>query len=101
MDVLKEDDSFEVQNHLTRVLDEYLNPLTNSSIEIGQMVSRSQLELRLNMEKKQALVRRMMATAAYTDGTGTHETDLERMGKNPFVVVTGGRHRLHFNGQDT
>lgn len=99
MDVLQADDSFEVQNHLTRVLDEYLSPLKNSRLEIGQMVSRSQLELRLNMEKKQALVRRMMVTAAYTDETGVHETDLERMNRNPFVIVTGGRHRIHFNGQ--
>lgn len=97
VDVLQTDDSFEVKNHLIHALNEYLDPLTNSRWEIGQMVSRSQIELRLNMEKKQALVRRMLVTASYVDATGVHETDLEQMKGNPFVIVTGGRHKIHMN----
>lgn len=99
VDVLQTDDSFEVQNHLIGALNAYLDPLTNERWEIGQMVSRSQIELRLNMEKKQALVRRMMVTASYTDALGTHETDLEQMKGNPFVIVTGGMHKIHLNEQ--
>jgi hypothetical protein len=86
-----------VKNHLIRSLDEYLDPTINSRWEIGQMVSRSQIELRLNMEKKQALVRRMMVTASYRDASGVHETDLEQMKGNPFVMVTGGTHKIHLN----
>lgn len=99
VDVLQTDDSFEVQNHLIRALNAYLDPLTNERWEIGQMVSRSQIELRLNMEKKQALVRRMMVTASYTDASGVHETALEQMKGNPFVIVTGGVHKIHLNEQ--
>jgi len=99
VDVLQTDDSFEVQNHLIRALNAYLDPLTNERWEIGQIVSRSQIELRLNMEKKQALVRRMMVTASYTDASGVHETALEQMKGNPFVIVTGGVHKIHLNEQ--
>lgn len=97
MDILQTDDSFQVQGHLIRALDDYLNPIRNTRWEIGQMVSLSQLELRLNMEKKQAFLRRMMATASYSDASGSHETGLEQMRGNPFVIVTGGRHRIHFS----
>jgi hypothetical protein len=97
VDTLQMDDSFAVKNRLAQALDEYLNPTVNSRWEIGQMVSRSQIELRLNMEKKEALVRRMMVTASYRDAAGEHETNLEQMKGNPFVIVTGGIHKIHLN----
>jgi hypothetical protein len=95
VDTLGADDSFEVKNHLIAALNGYLNPIANRRWEIGQMVSRSQIELRLNMEKKKALVRRMMVTASYNDQAGTHEIDIEQIKGNRFVIVTSGEHRIH------
>lgn len=94
--VIRADDTFEVQQDLKRVLGEYLDPLTNSGWDIGRMVKTAQIELRLNMEKGKALLRRLMVTARYQDESGRHETDLEKLAGNPYVLVTSGIHKIHF-----
>lgn len=94
--VIKGDDSFEVQQALHRVLDEYLDPLLNSRWDIGRMVKKAQIELRLNMEKGKALLHRLMVTARYQDEMGRHEVDLEKLVGNPYVLVTSGNHKIHF-----
>lgn len=90
------DDTFEVQQSLIHVLKEYLNPIRNSCWEIGRCVSESQIELRLNMEKGNTLIRRLLITAGYQDEKGRHETDLKTIANNAFVVVTSGAHKIHF-----
>lgn len=94
--VLHADDSFEVQQDLKRVLEEYLDPLCNTGWDIGRMVKKAQLELRLNMEKGRALLRRLLVTAGYRDESGFHETDIEALADNPYVLVTSGAHKIHF-----
>ena len=91
------DDTFEVQQELNQVLNEYLDPLTNSGWDIGRMVTLAQLKLRLNMEKGKALLHRLMVTARYEDESGYHETDLEKLTGNPYVLVTSGTHKIHFD----
>lgn len=94
--VIKGKDSFEVQQELHHVLDEYLDPIRNHGWEIGRMVKKEQIELRINMEKGKVLLRRLMVTARYQDENGRHEVDLEKLRKNPFVLVTSGKHKIHF-----
>ena len=94
--VIREDDTFEVQQELKRVLEDYLNPNENDRWEIGRMVRKAQIELRLNMEKGKALLHRLMVTARYQDETGIHETDIEALTGNPYIVVTSGVHKIHF-----
>lgn len=94
--VMWADDSFEVQQDLCRVLDEYLDPLKNAGWDIGRMVKLGQIELRLNMEKGKALLQRLLVTAKYQDESGWHETDLEKLAGNPYVIVTSGIHKIHF-----
>jgi len=94
--VIKGDDSFEVQQALHRVLEEYLDPIINNRWDIGHMVKRAQIELRLNMEKGKALLHRLMVTAKYQDENGRHEMDLEKLTGNPYVLVTSGEHKIHF-----
>jgi len=94
--MIKGDDSFEIQQALHGVLDEYLDPIMNNRWDIGQMVKRAQIELRLNMEKGKALLRRLMVTAKYQDENGRHEVDLEKLTGNPYVLVTSGDHKIHF-----
>ena len=90
------DDTFEVQRELKQALTQYLDPLFHTGWEIGRMVTRAQIELRLNMEKGRALFDRLMVTARYRDETGIHEADLEKLSGNPYVLVTSGVHKIHF-----
>ena len=94
--IIKGTDSFEVQQELHRVLDEYLDPIANNRWDIGRMVKKAQIELRLNMEKGKILLHRLMVNAKYRDENGEHEVDLEKLSGNPFVLVTGGQHKIHF-----
>ena len=90
------DDTFEVQQSLTSILEAYLDPIKNNCWEIGRCVSESQIELRLNMEKGNTLIRKILVTAGYKDETGRHETDLKAIRDNAFIVVTSGKHKIHF-----
>ena len=94
--VIHADDSFEIQQELCRVLEEYLDPLKNNGWDIGRMVKPAQIELRLHMEKGKALLHRLMVTARYLDENGRHEVDLEKLAGNPYVLVVSGTHKIHF-----
>lgn len=94
--VVNEDDSFEVQQRLVEMLEDYLDPVKNSNWEIGRDVVESQIELRLNMEKGSALIRKMMITCRYRDEAGVHETELSSLRGNPYTIVTSGTHKIHF-----
>ncbi len=93
---VRTDDTFETQQYLCGVLEEYLDPLKNNGWDIGRMVKRAQIELRLNMEKGKVLLRRLLVTARYQDENGRHEVDLEKLAGNPYVLVTSGSHKIHF-----
>ena len=94
--VVSEDDSFEVQQALTEMLKNYLDPVRNNNWEIGREVVESQIELRLNMEKGSALIRRMMITCKYRDENGVHEAELSSLRGNPYTIITSGEHKIHF-----
>lgn len=97
-EVLHMDDSFEIQNILQDILEQYLNPISNShgvGWEIGIIPKRAQLLMKLNVLKKKALIKKMVVTAKYTDYTGEHEVDLEDLKENPFFVCTSGKHRVN------
>ena len=97
-EVLHMDDSFEIQNLLQDILEQYLNPISNSNgmgWEIGIIPKRAQLLMKLNVLKKKALIKKMVVTAKYTDYTGEHEVDLEDLKENPFFVCTSGKHRVN------
>ncbi len=94
--VVNEDDSFEVQQRLIDMLQDYLDPVKNNVWEIGREVVESQIELRLNMEKGSALISKMMITCRYRDEAGVHETELSSLRGNPYTIVTSGEHKIHF-----
>ena len=95
--VVSEDDSFEVQQRLTDMLEDYLDPVKNNVWEIGRDVVESQIELRLNMEKGSSLISKMMITCRYRDESGTHETELSSLRGNPYTIVVSGEHKIHFD----
>ena len=94
--LIETDDSFEMQQHLINVLNEYLNPLANCIWDIGRMVNLRQIEMKLNIEKKNALIERVMLLSEYEDELGWHEADVSLLQENPYVLVTNGVHKVHF-----
>ena len=94
--VLNIDDTFEIQNTLTEALNNYLDPIKNDCWEIGRLVNQKQIELKLNIEKKNALIQKTQMTVSYKDLSGKHENDLNEFSNNPYVLVTSGKHKIHF-----
>lgn len=94
--VVNVDDTFEVQQAYMKALEDYLDPILNDCWEIGRVVSERQIELRLNMEKKEALIRKTQMTVRYKGPEGYHEEDLRSFSGNPYVLVTSGVHKIHF-----
>lgn len=93
--VISNQDAFEIQQSLIEILNNLIDPLSNSNWDIGNMISESQIELRLNMEKGKAQLKRMMISVAYQDENGSHETSIEEIKNNPYVIPVNGTHKIH------
>ena len=92
------EDSFEIQSELQECLTRYLDPVESengSGWKIGVMPKKNQLLMKLNILKSKAIVRKLLLIARYTDGRGTHETELSDVQENPFMVCRSGVHRVH------
>ena len=92
------EESFEVQNLLREALEEYLNPITDKTHKgwkIGTLPRKSQILMRLNSLKGEAVIQHIAITATYADANGIHEVDLEEIEVNPFMVVCSGEHKIH------
>lgn len=91
-------DIFTMQTALIGALEEYLDPAGSERWEIGQIPGRSQIELKLIMEKGRAALEHVMITARCEDADGVmHEVDADEMSRHPFAVVRSGTHQIHFN----
>lgn len=93
------DDGFEIQNRLRSCLEKYLDAVgdgTEQGWQIGTLPKKSQIRMKLNSVKMRAAVKRIAVTAAYTDRTGTHETDIDDMEATPYMAMKSGEHRIHF-----
>ena len=98
--VMKMEDSFEVQNLIKNTLDEYLNPVSNhygKGWNIGVLPRKTQILMRLNSLKSQAMIRHMVVTAKYEDSTGVHEVDIEDIQRSPYMVVVNGKHQVYIS----
>lgn len=93
--ILGGEDTFEVSQSLQKILNDYIDPIKKETWDIGSMIAESQIELRLNMEKGRALLKKLMVTVAYQDETGSHETSLGAMVGNPYVLPVNGTHHIH------
>lgn len=94
--LLDMDELFEVQQSLIESLENYLNPIKNECWIIGRAISRRQIELKMSMEKKNSIINNIQISVAYRDRYGRHETDLDSIVDNPYVLVTSGTHKIHF-----
>ncbi len=98
--VIRMEDSFELQNSVKEALNTYLNPISTESSKgwsIGQMPREAQIVMRLNSLKNRALIRQIVVTAVYEDAEGRHEINLEDLKVSPFMVVKNGTHQVHIS----
>lgn len=96
--IINIEDSFEVQNLLRETLEDYLNPITDATHkgwEIGVVPRKTQILMKLNSLKSEAIIRHIVITAQYKDSNGTRVVDLEDLKVSPFMVVCSGTHKIH------
>ncbi len=92
------DDSFETQNLIMEVLQEYFDPISSKDRygwEIGVMPKRAQILMRLGALKSRAVIRKTTMVVHYKDHTGEHEMDLNDLKISPFMVCRTGNHHVH------
>lgn len=96
--VMRMEDSFEIQTLAKEALDHYLNPIATEKgrgWNIGQLPRKAQIMMKLNSLKSRAIIRQIVVTARYEDEEGFHEVDLSDLKVSPFMVVKNGKHQIH------
>ena len=97
LETKRADQGFEIQNQLCEVLEEFLNPVRTSTKEgwdIGVLPGKNQIAMQIHAVKNEAVIRKIVVTAGYTDHLGEHEVDLDDLKLSPFMLCCSGRHRV-------
>lgn len=95
---LKIQDSFEIQANLENMLNEYLNPIARDGYKgwrIGTLPTPSQLMMKINSFKQEAIIENVALLVKYSDESGEHEMDLNEFVVKPFMVCCPGKHQIH------
>lgn len=95
---LKIQDSFEIQSNLEQMLNEYLNPIGRAGYKgwrIGTMPTSSQLMMKINSFKQDAIIENVALLVQYMDAEGEHEMDLTEFEVKPYMVCCPGKHQIH------
>ncbi len=98
MNRMSDETEYEVGLKLTDEVEAFLSPVSDAlhpGWEIGKLPGKSQIMMRLNALKTGAFIRRLVVTGTYTDASGKHECDLEKLPENKFYVVKSGTHKAH------
>ena len=92
------DKAFDTQNIITDSIEAFLDPVTGGSgngWDIGKLPTERQIGMMLRSIKCDALIRRYVVTARYSDKQGVHECSLDKLAGNPFVIGVNGTHTVH------
>lgn len=95
---LKIQDSFEIQANLEKMLNEYLNPISREGYKgwkIGTAPTTSQLMMRINSFKQEAVIDNVAILVNYIDANGEHEMDLNEFEMQSYMVCCPGKHQIH------
>ncbi len=95
---LRIQDSFEIQANLEKMLDEYLNPIARDGYKgwkIGTAPTASQLMMKINSFKQDAVIENVALLVKYIDADGEHEMDINEFDMKPYMVVCPGEHQIH------
>lgn len=94
----KPEESFEIQGKVTKILEEFLNPVTTESHggwEIGELPKPSQILMRLHAAESNMVIMNSMITGRYRDNEGICEKEIDKIPGSPFFVCRSGRHKVH------
>lgn len=92
------EESFEVQNKLVQVLQDFLEPVSDAfhaGWEIGELPKRSQILMCLRGASCTAKVKYIMITGKYLDKAGVCEMELDKIPKSLFFICKNGQHKVH------
>lgn len=93
-----QEETFEIQNKLTKVIENFLNPVSNESgpgWEIGALPDSPQILMRLHAAVRDVRIKNIMVTGSYPEKSGICERELDKLPKSPFFICKSGRHKIH------
>lgn len=96
----KNDRIFEIQDKLQNSVFSFLNPLTQSDrpgFSIGTLPEERQISMMLHSIKKAGVLSHFAVTASYEDEMGFHETGLDEIPHNPYMIGINGVHKIHIS----
>lgn len=94
----KMQDAFEIQNSITEMLDEYLMPVSSNMSKgwkIGIMPTASQIQMKLNSNRHNAIIKNCSIVVSYTDNEGYHEMDINNLKIRHNMICRSGKHQIH------
>ena len=96
--VSDEEASFETQNAIISMLNDYFNPISengDSGWQIGVIPKRTQIMMKLGTLKNRTVIRKSVITAHYVDKDGEHTLDIDDISVSPFMVVRSGEYNVY------
>lgn len=90
--------SFEIQNAILQSVEDFLSPVgtkVKTGWAIGEIPSEAQIQMMLQSVHGEIQLKRFIATARYVDRYGVHESSLDRLPDNPFLLGVSGQHRIY------
>lgn len=95
VEMLRMEETFEIQNQFQEWMDGYLNPYSSQNWEIGSMPTEAQIRLLLRSGRYHMVIRHISIHTVYQDETGSHEQTLQELKVNPYMLCRSGKHRIH------
>lgn len=95
VEMLRMEETFEIQNRFQEWMEEYLNPYSSQEWEIGSMPTEAQIRLLLRSGRHHLVIRHISIHTVYQDEFGVHEQTLEELKVNPYMMCRSGNHRIH------
>ncbi len=96
--VRNEEESFETQNAIVTLLEEYFDPVSGSGSNgwpIGVIPKKAQIMMKLGTMKNLAVMKKAVISVHYVDKDGEHTMDIEDMKESPFMAVRSGEHKVY------
>lgn len=92
--------SLEIKQHWLERIEQYFEPVTDRTredVRIGRLPKEKQIRLMLSTLEDKAYISHYTIVAAYYDETGMHETEVDQLMDNPFMVCCNGEHQIHIS----
>lgn len=95
-------DRFQLQEEVNKSLIEYLRPVTgnnNKGWNIGEIPDKKQIIMKLKFLERKINIKNCVISARYSDETGLHEVEADKLKNNPYVCIRSGTHEVHISDE--